>query len=77
MRTLVSDLQLKKLETHLHRNDEEMEETKSGRREFAKEDAIFARDYSDSNYPKWMSGRIKRQLGRHVYKVEVNGMVQN
>ena len=49
--------------THLCRNDQEMEEVKSGRkrREFDEEDAIFAREYSDPNHPKCVLGRIKRR----------------
>ena len=73
LRTPLSDLQLKKTRTQLHRNDQEMEEVKSGRKEFAEEDAVFAREFSDPNHPKWVSGRIKRRLGRHVYEVEVRG----
>ena len=77
LRTPLSDLQLKKPGTHLHRNDQEMEDMKYGRRrrEFAEEDAVFAREYSDPNHPKWVPGRIK--LGRHVYEVEVNGGMQH
>ena len=79
LRTPLSDLQLKRTVTHLHRNDQEMKEVKSGRkrREFAEEDAVFAREYSDPNHPKWVPGRIKRRLGRHVYEVEVRGKMQH
>ena len=79
LRTPLSDLQLKRTGTHLHRNDQEMKEVKSGRkrREFAEEDAVFAREYSDPNHPKWVPGRLKRRLGRHVYEVEVRGKMQH
>ena len=79
LRTPLSDLQLKRTVTHLHRNDQEMKEVKSGRkrREFAEEDAVFAREYSDPNHPKWVPGRIKWRLGRHVYEVEVRGKMQH
>ena len=47
LRTPLSDLQLKRTVTHLHRNDQEMKEVKSGRkrREFVEDDAVFAREY--------------------------------
>ena len=78
LRTPLSDLQLKKPGTHLHRNNQEMEEVKFGRKreEFAEEDAVFARKYSDPNHSKWVPGRIKRRRGRHVYEVEVGGRMQ-
>ena len=62
------DLQLKKPGTHLRRNDQEIEDVKSGRRrrEFAEEDAVFAREYSDPNHPRWVPGKVKGRLGRHV-----------
>ena len=49
---------------------------KSGRRrrECAEEDAVFAREYSDPNHPKWVRGRIKRRLD---CEVEVNGRIQH
>ena len=52
---------------------------KSGRkqREFAEKDAVFAREYSDPNHLRWVPGRIKRRLGRHVYEVEVRGKMQH
>ena len=79
LRTPLSDLQLKKTVTHLHRNDQEMKEVKSGRKrgEFAEEDAVFAREFSDPSHPRWVPGRIKRRLGRHVYEVEVRGKMQH
>ena len=79
LRTPLSDLQLKKPGTHLCRNDQEMEDVKSGRkwREFAEEDAVFVREYSDPNHPMLEPGRIKRRLRRHVYEVEVNGRMQH
>ena len=62
LRTSLSDLQLKKPETHLRRNDQEMEDMKSGRkrREFVEEDAVFASEYSDPNHPKWVPGRMSQ-----------------
>ena len=80
LRTPQSDLQLKRTVTHLHRNDQEVKEVKSGLRfegNLLKKMQILPENISDPNHPRWVPGRIKRKLGRHVYEVEVRGKMQH